>query len=193
MQAAPGEAITAAAPQPGEVDGESAPLRVLSGATSTTPAPGKFRILMAVMALVLYALDQFTKHVVLQKLTVGDPIEVVPGLLWWSLHFNPGAAFSMGTQFTVAIAVLALCVLVALMGIVAPRVRGWLTAVAVSWLMAGVAGNLTDRLFRAPGPFRGYVVDFIAVRSFAVFNVADMCITGAAILLIIWSVRSERR
>ena len=68
-----------------------------------------------------------------------------------------------------------------------------LVAVAIGWLLAGVAGNLTDRLFRAPGPFEGHVVDFIAVRGFAIFNVADMCITGAAGLLIFWSFRAERR
>ncbi len=167
--------------------------RVLSGATSTTPAPGPFRILMAVMVPLLYLLDQLTKQLALSELTVGRPVEVIPGLLWWSLHFNPGAAFSMGTQFTVAISLLSVVVFAALLLIVAPRVRSWLTAIAVGWLMAGVAGNLTDRLFREPGPLRGYVVDFIAVRGFAIFNVADMCITGAAILLIVWSIRSERR
>ena len=56
-----------------------------------------------------------------------------------------------------------------------------------------MAGNLTDRLFRAPGPFRGHVVDFISVKGFAIFNVADMAITGAAILFVIWSVVTERR
>ncbi|WIY81638.1 signal peptidase II [Propionimicrobium sp. PCR01-08-3] len=168
-------------------------IRLGTGATSTAPAPGKFRIVMAALVIVLYALDRFTKHLVLNKLTLGQPIEVIPGFLSWALHFNPGAAFSMGTEFTVVLSVLALGVLIALLIFVAPRVRSWLAAVAVGWLIAGVAGNLTDRLVRDPGPFLGHVVDFIAVRGFAIFNVADMCITGAAILLIIWSFRSERR
>ena len=81
---------------------------------------------------------------------------------------------------------------VPLVTVVAPRINDWLLAVATGWLIAGVAGNLTDRLLRDPGPFQGHVVDFIAVRGFAIFNVADMCITGAAILLVIWSIRSER-
>lgn len=148
---------------------------------------------MAALWVVLFGLDQFTKHLAVSQLVAGQPVPVLEGWLWWSLHFNPGAAFSMGTQFTVVLSMLALSVLIGLVVVVAPRVRAWLPAVAVAWLMAGVAGNLTDRLFRDPGPFRGHVVDFIAVRGFAIFNFADMCITGAAILLIIWSIRTERR
>lgn len=168
-------------------------LRAVSGATSTSPEPGPMRVLMATMALVLLGLDQFTKHLAVTHLVVGRPVPVVGELVSWSLHHNPGAAFSMGVQFTVALSFLSLSVLAGLIFVVAPRVRDWLLAVATSWLMAGVAGNLTDRLLRQPGPFRGHVVDFIAVRGFAIFNFADMCITGAAILFVIWSIRSEKR
>lgn len=181
------------APQPGPAAGETRTLRKLAGATSTTPAPGRFRVLITGLVVVLYGLDQLTKHLAVTHLVVGRPVEIVPNLLWWSLHYNPGAAFSMGTQFTVVLSVLALSVLIGLIIVVAPRVRGWLAAVATGWLIAGVAGNLTDRLFRDPGPFLGHVVDFIAVRSFAIFNVADMCITGAAGLFIVWSIRGDRR
>lgn len=148
--------------------------------------------MMGGLVAVLYVADQVTKHLAATRLVVGEPIPVVPDLLYWSLHYNPGAAFSMGTQFTVALAALALVVVVVLVTVVAPRINDWLLAVATGWLIAGVAGNLTDRLLRDPGPFQGHVVDFIAVRGFAIFNVADMCITGAAILLVIWSIRSER-
>ncbi len=170
----------------------SRPAVIRNGATSTAPDPWRIRGLIAVMALLLYGLDQWTKHVAETNLTIGEPIPVIDGLLWWSLHYNPGAAFSMGTQFTVVLSVLSLAVLIAVVTVVIPRVRNWLLAIPVGWLLAGVAGNLTDRLFREPGPFFGHVVDFIAVRSFAIFNVADMCITGAAILFIIWSLRQDR-
>lgn len=148
---------------------------------------------MSVLFIVLYGADQLTKQLAEAKLVVGQPIPVIDGLLWWSLHYNPGAAFSMGTEFTVALSVLSLVVALVLLILVIPRVRSWLAAVAIGWLLAGVVGNLTDRLLRDPGPFQGHVVDFIAVRWFAIFNVADMCITGAAALLIFWSLRSERR
>ena len=49
---------------------------------------------------------------------------------------------------------------------------------------SGVSGNLNDRLTREPGPFHGHVIDFLQVPWFAVFNVADIWITFAAITVI---------
>lgn len=144
---------------------------------------------MVALALGLYAADRITKHWAEASLVVGDAVPVIGGLLSWSLHYNPGAAFSMGTRFTIGLSLLSVLVLVGLVFVAAPRVRSWLAALAVGALLAGVAGNLTDRLFGAPGPLRGHVVDFIAVRGFAIFNVADMAITGAAVLMILWSLR----
>lgn len=172
----------------------SAGPRVFNGATSTAPDPRPFRVLIVALALLLYGADQYTKHLAETHLAVGaPPVQVLGDLLTWRLYYNPGAAFGMGPGLTVALSVLALTVLLGVAILVVPRVRDWLFAVATGWLLAGVAGNLTDRLFRAPGPFRGHVVDFISVKGFAIFNVADMAITGAAILFVIWSVVTERR
>jgi signal peptidase II len=60
---------------------------------------------------------------------------------------------------------------------------GW--AVALGLLLGGVAGNLTDRMVRDPGPLRGHVIDFLHLPHWPVFNVADICINVAA-ALIIW-------
>jgi signal peptidase II len=70
------------------------------------------------------------------------------------------------------------------------RHRGW--AVALGLLLAGVTGNLVDRVFRSPGPFRGHVVDFFALPHWPVFNVADMCIDLAGALFVILLVRGVR-
>ncbi len=95
---------------------------------------------------------------------------------------NPGAAFSMGENLTVLLSIIALSALVAVLGWLVPRIRhvGW--AVTTGFLLAGISGNLADRLFREPGPFHGHVIDFIQVPYFAIFNVADMFITAAAVL-----------
>ena len=168
--------------------------RACHGATSTSPDPRGLRVLMVLLAVLLLGADQFTKCLAETRLRVGgEPIQLFGDLLTWQLYYNPGAAFGMGPGFTVALTLLAWAVLIGVAVLVMPRVRTWLVAVAVGWLLAGVAGNLADRLFRAPGPFHGYVVDFIALRGFAIFNVADMCITGAAGLMIIGTVRAERR
>ena len=91
----------------------------------------------------------------------------------------------MGEEFTVALTCVALAALVVVAGWLLPKVRhlGW--AVATGCLLAGIVGNLIDRLFREPGPFRGHVIDFLQVPHFAIFNVADIFITVAA-AMVIW-------
>jgi signal peptidase II len=105
-------------------------------------------------------------------------------LLTLRLIRNPGAAFSMGEQFTVVLTCIAIAALIGVSGWLLPKVRhvGW--AVATGCLLAGIVGNLIDRLFREPSPFHGHVIDFLQLPNFAIFNVADMFITAAAVLVI---------
>ena len=130
------------------------------------------------------ALDQVAKTVAIARLDPQQPIALLGGLVTLQLIRNPGAAFSMGENFTVVLTGVAIWALIGVLGWLVPRVRhtGW--AVAVGFLLAGITGNLTDRLLREPGPFRGHVVDFIQLPNFAIFNVADMFITAAAVLVI---------
>jgi len=150
-------------------------------------------IWLIIFAVLGYALDQGAKALVVKTLKPGQGHSFLGGWFQVDLLFNPGAAFSMGVNITVVFAVLALVALVVLVVLIGPRARGRYENVVVGLLVAGVAGNLTDRLFRAPGPFRGYVVDFLGLKYFAVFNVADMCITAAAVLIILMLLRSGRR
>ena len=57
--------------------------------------------------------------------------------------------------------------------------------------MAAV-GNLTDRLFRSPGLFRGAVVDFVDLRWWPVFNVADAAISIGCVVLVLLSLGRPR-
>ena len=72
------------------------------------------------------------------------------------------------------------------------RVRNYVWAVAFGLLLAGITGNLTDRLFRAPGVLRGHVVDFLMLPHWPIFNVADMCINVAAALILVQAFRGIR-
>ena len=65
-------------------------------------------------------------------------------------------------------------------------------AVAFGLLLAGITGNLTDRIFRAPGGLRGHVVDFLQLPHWPIFNVADMCINVAAALILVQAFRGIR-
>jgi signal peptidase II len=145
-------------------------------------------VVWAAVAAVGLALDVLTKVIAVSRLEPNEPIRLLSGLLTLRLIRNPGAAFSQGQQFTYVFAGVAVVVLAFVVIRLVPRLGhpGW--AVALGLLCAGVAGNLTDRLFRAPGPFRGHVVDFLELPYWPIFNVADMCITGAAILIMVLAV-----
>jgi signal peptidase II len=64
-----------------------------------------------------------------------------------------------------------------------------LWAIGLGFLLGGVLGNLTDRVFRSPGLLKGHVVDFIAPTHFAVFNLADSAIVCGGILIVLLSFR----
>jgi signal peptidase II len=145
------------------------------------------RLVFAVVAVVAYALDLGSKQWALAALADGD-VSVVGDLLTLHLTFNPGAAFSTGTDFTIVFTCLAMVAVVVVLWL-SRRLgsTGW--AVALGILLGGVAGNLTDRIVRDPEPFHGHVVDFLMLPNWPVFNVADMCINLAAGLIIVQSFR----
>jgi signal peptidase II len=146
-----------------------------------TGRPRLFWLVIGVAA-VWIALDQVTKAVAEQSLTRGDPVPVLGELLQLRLIYNSGAAFSLATGATGLLTILAVSV-VAYIIWSARKLgsKGW--AWGLGLLLGGAAGNLTDRLLRDPGFGKGHVVDFIALPNFPVFNVADIGITSAAILI----------
>jgi len=152
-----------------------------------------------VVAVTAYIVDVVAKVLAVRHLTDRDPVDVVDGVLRLELVRNPGAAFSTGTSYTLVLSVIALVAA----GVVirfGRRLGDRVWAVALGLLLAGVCGNLTDRIFREPGVLRGHVVDFLALPHWPVFNVADMLIDVAVVLIIIqtWrgigitGVRSQR-
>jgi signal peptidase II len=131
------------------------------------------------------ALDQAAKAMAVAWLDPDRPVDLVGDWLQLRLLRNPGAAFGRGADWTVGFAILALAVLVAGLIWAARRVRcrswAWLAGLAAG----GVAGNLIDRLVRPPGFLRGHVIDFLSLKHFAVFNLADVGLTVAAAVLIV--------
>jgi signal peptidase II len=151
----------------------------------------RIRTVFVFVALFFYCLDLGTKLLAVATLTDHPDVPVVGDVLVLHLTRNAGAAFSTGTEYTVILSCVAvLAVLVVLQ--VARRAGSVLWAVALGLLFAGVSGNLTDRLFRSPGPLRGHVVDFLMLPNWPVFNVADMCINVAAGLILLQAFRGVR-
>lgn len=161
---------------------DSAPRR--PGATSA-------RLLAAAVAVLGLGLDQTTKALAADRLAGRGDVPVVGRLLQLHLTRNAGAAFSTGTSFTLLLSCLAVVAAVVVVALVL-RTRSQAWAVALGLLLAGVTGNLADRVFRAPGPLRGHVVDFLMLPHWPVFNVADTCITLAAALIVLQAARGVR-
>ena len=143
------------------------------------------RILMGAVLVAGVVVDQVTKQWAVDTLTPGEPAPFLGQVLRFYLIRNPGAAFSLAEGATVIFTGLAIAVLVGLLVYALPRVRQRSWAVALGLLGAGVAGNLTDRLFRPPAPFHGHVVDFLMLPHWPIFNVADMMIDTAAVIVVV--------
>jgi signal peptidase II len=144
-------------------------------------------LVLAVAALVWVA-DVVTKILAVEHLTDRGPVELIPGVLQLTLTRNSGAAFSIGTGLTAVLTAFAcVVVIVVLRLLVKVSSTGW--ALALGLLLGGALGNLTDRLFRDPAPFRGHVVDFLELPHWPVFNLADCSIVAAALLIALLSLR----
>ena len=154
---------------------------------AATPGSGRLRLRFAAIALVVYVIDVVTKIIAVDELSDRD-IPVVGDFLVLHLTRNPGAAFSTGTQFTEVLSVIAIVAVVVVLWL-SRRLgsAGWATA--FGFLLAGVAGNLTDRIFRDPGPLRGHVIDFLMLPNWPVFNFADVAINIAAGLILVQAFR----
>lgn len=150
-------------------------------------APPRRRVrLFAVVAVVVVVLDQVSKLLIVSQLADRAPIRLLGGLLTITYTRNSGAAFSLGTGFTLIFTAVAAAVTIVIIR-TARRLSsiGW--AVALGGLLGGAVGNLIDRLLRAPGPGRGHVIDWIQVPHFAVFNLADSAISCSAVGMVLLS------
>jgi signal peptidase II len=139
-------------------------------------------------ALVVVVCDIVTKLIVVAKLSDRAPVVVIPHLLTLTLTRNPGAAFSIGPGVTIIFSAVAIGVVVVIVRTARRLVSiGW--AIALGLLLGGALGNLIDRLFRAPAPLRGHVVDWIELPHWPVFNIADSAIVIGGLLAVILAVR----
>ena len=146
------------------------------------------------LSLPLYALDQFTKFLVLRFIPPNRSLALIPTFFDLVHVTNTGAAFGSfknNNGFFIALSCLALIVVFAMLLRRGP-VDSWRN-IALGLLLAGIFGNLTDRLVH------GHVIDFLLfdlhvpfAHPWPAFNVADSCICIAVVCFIIYSFRQER-
>jgi signal peptidase II len=140
-------------------------------------------VLLAVALTVLVS-DIISKVVVVATLSNRPPIRLLGGLLTLRVDRNPGAAFSIGTSMTIVFSAIALGVIIFILR-TSRRIHSLPWAVTLGLLLGGATGNLTDRLFRSPGPLRGYVVDWIQLPHWPVFNLSDSSIVCGGVLAVV--------
>jgi signal peptidase II len=155
--------------------------------------PRRLRRWLLALSLPLYVLDQLTKHWVVKAFEHPEtglmrPVPVIEGFFDLVRVHNTGVAFGHFNGGRHSNLIFAVVASAALVFITVVWLRGGFPTragrTAAALLVAGVVGNLTDRLFR------GYVVDFLhfdlpLYGPFPSFNVADSCITVAAFLLFV--------
>lgn len=148
--------------------------------------PGRPSLHMSVLwivALAVVVIDQATKAWAVSALADERRIDVMGGALGFVLVRNPGAAFSFATGQTWIFSIVAI-VVTAIVVRVSKRLGSMWWAVTLGLVLGGAVGNLIDRLVRAPGIFRGHVVDFIDYGGLFVGNIADIAIVGAAVAIV---------
>ena len=145
----------------------------------------------SMLAAVVVAIDQITKHWALGRLGDGEVIHVL-WTLQFNLAFNSGMAFGRAQGLGPVIAVVATVVIVWLL-VSFRRASSRLSIVAVGLVIGGAAGNLVDRTFRGGEFLRGSVVDFVDFQWFPIFNVADVAINIGGALLILGFLVDARR
>jgi signal peptidase II len=152
--------------------------------------PRRIGLLIGMAAFVIAA-DAISKAIVVAKMADRLPIRLLGGLLTITYTRNGGAAFSIGTSMTVVFTLIAAGVIVYILR-AARNLRsiGW--AIALGLLLGGATGNLLDRIFRAPAPFQGHVVDWIQLPHWPVFNLADSSICCAGVLVVLLALRGIR-
>lgn len=147
---------------------------------------------LLLVALGILALDQLTKSIVVSQMFEGQSIPVVDGILHWTFVRNPGAAFSLFTELPWLFTILATAISTWIIA-TANRPKDRINMLAFGAVLGGAVGNLVDRVVREPKLFQGHVVDFIDVRVWPTFNVADSAVVVGAITLVVASWLEERR
>lgn len=137
--------------------------------------------------ILLIALDQWTKYMVLFHVKPLGSIPLIPGVFSFTYHENRGAVWGI-MQGQIPVLIVTTVIILAVVLWIYSRIPDtkkyrWLHFIAVL-VIAGAIGNFIDRLFRR------YVVDFIYFEliDFPIFNVADMYVVIAAFLLIFVSI-----
>lgn len=141
-----------------------------------------------IIALITFVIDQIIKSLSLVYLI---NIPIIPNILSLTYAKNYGIAFSMLLEKRIIIIVISILLISFLIYVlkkdyILKNKDTWLANIAFGILFGGIVGNLFDRIVR------GFVIDYINVSFFSIFNLADIAITFGVILLIIDNIKESK-
>ncbi|PZM96060.1 MAG: signal peptidase II [Actinobacteria bacterium] len=164
---------------------------------SVDRARRRSRLVLGGAAAIVLVADVATKQLALSGLEGREPVRLLGGAVYLTLTRNSGAAFSFGADHTWVFPLVTIAVVGWIMWM-ARRLRSIPWALALGLVLGGGLGNLTDRLFRAPGPFLGHVVDMVSLfdpygRVWPVFNLADSALVTGVTLAVALELTGRQR
>jgi len=142
-------------------------------------------IVFFVSIFAILIVDQSLKSLVRLKLAVGESIPLINNIFHITYVTNTGAAFGLFKNSAIFFIIISVVAIVLIAGLILKSIkRAEFMAnprfdLGLIMIISGAIGNLADRL-----KF-GYVIDFIDVRIWPVFNIADTSITIGTMLLIL--------
>jgi len=137
-------------------------------------------------AAVVLAGDQLTKHLVASGFVPGESRIAIPHALYWTYVQNHRGAFGLfGSQAWLLVAMSVAVLAIFWFAFRDAAAQSPLVRLAFGGIVGGAIGNIVDRFHY------GFVVDFVDLRWWPVFNVADSCITVGVALLVLGSLRPQ--
>jgi signal peptidase II len=140
------------------------------------------------VALIVFTLDQLTKYLVVQNVGMGgvwyplpafDRLRILPIV-------NTGTACGYFPQFSIIFTLAPFFILaIVILFYRSQKQPSWLLSIGVGLIIGGAFGNLVDRLRL------GYVLDFVSVSTWPIFNVADSAVSTAVVLMLLWSLLED--
>lgn len=122
---------------------------------------------------------------------LGQSIPIIGDFLQFTYVRNPGAAFSMGAEYTWVFTLISSLAAIFIVWF-SHKVTSGVWMFSLAFILGGILGNLTDRLLQPPGFWHGEVIDFINVMNMpGIFNLADAMIFIGMGLYVILIVRSH--
>jgi|SRR3989344_296123 len=130
------------------------------------------------ICLLILLLDRISKNMIL-KLNEGTSIPIIKNIFHITFIYNTGAGFGVFQNASIFLTIFSVVILIGAIYYFF-KTKGMTLRIMISVLIAGIVGNLTDRMLY------GKVIDFVDLRIWPVFNIADVAITLGILSIIVY-------